>query len=76
MKESLQATVLLVEFSKLILLILCDFSWCHEFFGAEQRFIICQVYQLHLVSDPVVEEIENKGPDGFELVRVVLVVVS
>jgi len=31
---------------------------------------------LHLVSDPVVEEIENKGPDGFELVRVVLVVVS
>ena len=31
--------------------------------------------QLHLVSDPVVEEIENEGPDCFELVSVVLVVV-
>jgi hypothetical protein len=29
--------------------------------------------QLYLVSDPVVEEIEDEGPDGFELVGVVLV---
>jgi hypothetical protein len=62
-----------VKFAKLILLFLGDLTGCQEFFWAKQWSVVCQMDQLNLVSDPVVEEIEDEGPDGFELVGVVLV---
>jgi hypothetical protein len=73
MQEALQSTILLVKFAKLILLFLGDLTGCQELFWTKQWSVVCQMDQLHLVSDPVVEEIEDEGPDGFELVGVVLV---
>jgi hypothetical protein len=62
-----------MKLAKLILLFLGDFSGCQELFRTKEWSVVCQMDQLHLVSDPVVEEIEDEGPDGFELVGVVLV---
>jgi hypothetical protein len=48
----------------------------HELLRSEEWFALGKLNHLDLVSHPVIEEVKDKGPDGLECMRIVLIVIA